>query len=157
MRKIFIYYNSKCNNKLKKIKKKNWQNSKSWFVYFTKMENHHSGNDIKIIHYIQTWPPDVKKLKKSIYNSKCNNELKKIKKKKIDKTQNHDLFISPKRKKTILEMASKSFNISKLDHQMSKSWKNSAPHELETTSKFDLLKNWVPDCSAQGRISAKSF
>ena len=54
-------------------------------------------------------------------------------------------------------MALKSLNISKLDYQMSKSWKKSAAHELETTSKFDLLKNWVPDCSAQGRISAKSF
>ena len=32
-------------------------------------------------------------------------------------------------------------------------------HQLQTTyySKFDLLKNWVPDCSAQDRISAKSF
>ena len=39
----------------------------------------------------------------------------------FDKTQNHDLFISPKRKKPVLEMALKSFNISKLDHQISKS------------------------------------
>ena len=54
-------------------------------------------------------------------------------------------------------MALKSLNISKLYHQMSKSWKKSAAHELEITSKFDKLKNWVPDCSAQGRISAKSF
>ena len=30
-------------------------------------------------------------------------------------------------------------------------------NELQTTSKFDLLKNWVPDCSAQDKISAKSF
>ena len=37
------------------------------------------------------------------------------------KTQNNDLFISPKRKKTILEMALESFILSKLDHQMSKS------------------------------------
>ena len=75
----------------------------------------------------------------------------------FDKTQNNDVFISPKRKKPILEMALKSFNISKVDHQMSKSWKQSAAHELKTTSKLDRLKNWVPDCSAQGRISAKTF
>jgi hypothetical protein len=31
------------------------------------------------------------------------------------------VFISPKRKNTILEMALKSFVLSKLDHQMSKS------------------------------------
>ena len=67
------------------------------------------------------------------------------------------LFISPKRKNASLEMALKSFILSKLDLQMSKSWKRIAAHELETTSKFDLLKNWVPDCSAQGRILAKSF
>ena len=39
----------------------------------------------------------------------------------FDKTQNHDLFISPKRKKPILEMALKSLDISILDYQMSKS------------------------------------
>ena len=71
-------------------------------------------------------------------------------------TQNHDFFISPKRKKTILEMALKSFDTSKLNYQMSNSWKKSAAHKLESTSKFDLLKNWVHDCSAQGRIWAKS-
>ena len=38
----------------------------------------------------------------------------------FDKTQNHDLFISPKRKNAVLEMALKSFNISKLEYQMSK-------------------------------------
>ena len=75
----------------------------------------------------------------------------------FEKNQNNDLFISPKRKNTILEMALKSFILSKLDHQMSKYWKRIAAHELETTIKFDLLKNWVPDCSAQDRISAKSF
>ena len=52
-------------------------------------------------------------------------------------------------------MALKSFILSKLDHQMSKSWKQIAAHELGTTSKFDLLKNWVPDCSAQGRNLTK--
>ena len=36
---------------------------------------------------------------------------------------NNDLFISSKRKNPILEMALKSFIISKLDDQMSKSWK----------------------------------
>ena len=40
-------------------------------------------------------------------------------------------------------MALKSFILSKLDHQMSNNWKRIAAHELETTSKFDLLKNWV--------------
>ena len=43
-----------------------------------------------------------------------------MKKKIFDKTQNHDLFISPKRKKTVLEMSLKSSIMSKLDHQMSK-------------------------------------
>ena len=38
----------------------------------------------------------------------------------FDKTQNNNLFISPKKKNAILEMASKSFFLSKLDHQMSK-------------------------------------
>ena len=33
------------------------------------------------------------------------------------------MFISPKQKNTVLEMALKSFILSKLDHQMSKSWK----------------------------------
>jgi hypothetical protein len=47
-------------------------------------------------------------------------------------------------------MALKSFIISKLDHQMSKSWKGIAAHAFETTKKFDKLKNWVPeDCSGQ--------
>ena len=46
--------------------------------------------------------------------------------------------------------------LTKLD-QMSKSWKNCAADELETTTKFDWLKNWVPDCSAQDRISTKPF
>ena len=41
------------------------------------------------------------------------------------------MFISQKRKKTILEMALKSFILSKLDHQMSKSWKGIAAHELK--------------------------
>ena len=53
------------------------------------------------------------------------------KKKNFEKTQNNDMFISPKRKNTILEMALKSFILSKLDHQMSKSWKGSAAHELK--------------------------
>ena len=35
-----------------------WQNSKSWFVYFTETEKRRSGNELKIIHYVQTWPPD---------------------------------------------------------------------------------------------------
>ena len=67
------------------------------------------------------------------------------------------MFISLKQKNAILEMALKSFIISKLDHQMSKSWKRIVAHELQTSSKFDLLKKWVTDCSAQDRISAKNF
>ena len=59
------------------------------------------------------------------------------------------MFISPKRKNAILEMVLQSFILSKLDHQMSKSWKEIAAHELETNSRFDRLKNWVPDCSGQ--------
>ena len=80
-----------------------------------------------------------------------------MKKSFFDKTQNHDLFISPKRKNAVLEMSLKSFIMSKLDQQMSKSWKQSAAHKLETTSKLDLLKNWVPDFSAQDRILTKTF
>ena len=60
------------------------------------------------------------------YNSKYNNELKENLKKFFDKTQNHNLFISPKRKKAVLEMVLKSFILSKLDHQMSKSLKGIA-------------------------------
>ena len=41
-------------------------------------------------------------------------------KKSFDKTQNHDLFISPKRRNTALEMSLKSSIMSKLDYQMSK-------------------------------------
>ena len=48
------------------------------------------------------------------------------------KTQNNDLFISPKRKNTSLEMALKSFILSKLYHQMSKSWKRIVAHKLQT-------------------------
>ena len=55
-------------------------------------------------------------------------------------TQNNDLFISLKRKNTILEMTLKSFFISKLDHQMSKSQKRTARHVFETISKFDGWK-----------------
>ena len=54
-------------------------------------------------------------------------------------------------------MALKSFILSKLDHQMSKSWKGIAAHVFEISTKFDRLKNWVPDCSAQDRISEKGF
>ena len=39
----------------------------------------------------------------------------------FEKNQNKDLIISPKRKKTVLEMVLKSFVLSKLDHEMSKS------------------------------------
>jgi hypothetical protein len=48
-------------------------------------------------------------------------QQKKVKKKFFfDKTQNHDLFISPKRKIAVLEMSLKSSIMSKLDYQMLK-------------------------------------
>ena len=60
---IYLFYNEKFNKQLKKFKKKFiWQNSKSWFVYFTETENRRAGNELKIIYYVQTWPPDVKNL-----------------------------------------------------------------------------------------------
>ena len=46
------------------------------------------------------------------------------------------LIISPKRKNTILEMALKSLILSKLDHQMSKSWKRIVAHELQTGPEY---------------------
>ena len=67
------------------------------------------------------------------------------------------LFISPKRKITILEMSLKSSIMSKLDHQMSIILIEFAGPKLQPISRFDLLKNWVPDCSAQDRISEKVF
>ena len=39
----------------------------------------------------------------------------------FEKTKNNDVIISPKRKKTVLEMVLKSFILSKLYHEMSKS------------------------------------
>ena len=59
----------------------------------------------------------------------------------FDKTQNHDLFISPKRKNAILEMSLKSSIISKLDHQMSIILIEFAGPKLQPSSRFDLLKN----------------
>ena len=59
------------------------------------------------------------------------------------------MFISPKRKITILKMALISFIISKLEHRMSRSWKQITWHVFETINKFDRMKSWVPDCSAQ--------
>ena len=80
-----------------------------------------------------------------------------MKKKEVWKNSNNNFFITPKWKKAFLEMALKSFNISKLDHQMSKRWKQIAAHAFETITKFDRMKNWVPDCWAQDRISAKTI
>ena len=55
------------------------------------------------------------------FTLKFNKQLKKKLKNIIfDKTQNHDLFISPKRKNAILKMSLQSSTMSKLDHQMSK-------------------------------------
>ena len=59
----------------------------------------------------------------------------------FDKTQNHDLFISPKRNKTVLEMNLKSSIMSKLDHQMSIILIEFAGPKLQPISRFDLLKN----------------
>ena len=104
------------------------------------------------------WRNEIFFLKYFFYKSKFYNELKKkLKNFFLTKLKIMMLIISPKRKNTILEMALKSFILSKLDHQMSKSWKRIVAHELQTTSKFDLLKNWVSDCSAQDRLSAKRF
>ena len=63
-----------------------------------------------------------------------------MKKKIFDKTQNHDLFISPKRKNTILKMSLKSSIMSKLDHQMSIILIEFAGPKLQPISRFDLLK-----------------
>ena len=61
-------------------------------------------------------------LKYFFYESKFYMELKKkLKKFFLTKLKIMMLIISPKRKNTILEMALKSFILSKLDHQMSKS------------------------------------
>ena len=49
----------------------------------------------------------------------------------FEKFQNSDVFISPKRKKPVLEMALRSSNISKINQQMSKNWKQTAAHELK--------------------------
>ena len=95
------------------------------------------------------WKNEFFFLKYFFYKSKFYNEFKKKSKNFfLTKFKIMMLIISPKRKIAVLEMALKSSNISKLDHQMSKSWKKIAAHELEITSKFDLLENWVPDCSA---------
>ena len=67
------------------------------------------------------------------------------------------LFISPKWKITVLEMSLKSSIMSKLDHQMSIILIEFAGPNLQPISRFDLLKNWVPDCSAQDRNLMKNF
>ena len=64
------------------------------------------------------------------------------------------LIISPKWKNTILEMALKSFLLSKLDHQMSKSWKRIVAHTFESIIKFDTLKNWL---LSSGQDFGKTF
>ena len=57
------------------------------------------------------------------------------------------LFISPKRKITVLEMSLKSSIMSKLDHQMSKIWKKVSSNFCNLLSKLDRLKNWVAQLS----------
>ena len=70
--------------------------------------------------------------------------------------RNNNKIVCPKDQKITYEILESYYFLTKLD-QMSKSWKNCAADELETTTKFDWLKNWVPDCSAQDRISTKTF
>ena len=78
--------------------------------------------------------------------------MKKVKKNIFWKSSKQWSDFFTKMEKGYFFIAQKSFIISKLDHQMSKTWKNCAADELQTTTKFDRLKNWVPD-SAQDRIS----
>ena len=33
-----------------------------WYIFYNQTEKDHSGNELKMIHYVQTWPPDVKNL-----------------------------------------------------------------------------------------------
>ena len=92
---------------------KDWSEMKMtrlWVGHFKTISGHFFNNYIKSI---------KSNLLIFFHNSKCNNELKKI---FFDKTENHDLFISPKRKNAVLEMSLKSSIMSKLDHQMSKIW-----------------------------------
>ena len=46
---------------------------------------------------------------------------------------------------TSMEIGLKSFIMSKLDNQMSKSWKQIVSHVFETANKFGQLKTGVPD------------
>ena len=60
---FFWFYNDEFNKQLKKVKKNFfWQDSKSWFVYFTETEKPRSGNELKTTYYVQTWLSDVKNL-----------------------------------------------------------------------------------------------
>ena len=49
-------------------------------------------------------------------------------------------------------MALKSFIISKLDHQMSKSWKRIVAHTFETTNKFENCQTEYLTSSPVGKI-----
>ena len=49
-----------------------WQNSKSWFVYFTETEKYHPGNDLKIIYFIQTWSSDRQKVENGSSHTNSN-------------------------------------------------------------------------------------
>ena len=68
------------------------------------------------------------------------------------KTQKHDLFISPKRKITVLEMSLKSSIMAKLDHQISRIL-------IEVANSFwkQLLTSGVPDTSAQDKNLTNTF
>ena len=58
----------------KKKKKFFWTKLKIMICYFTETEKDRPGNELKIIHYVQTWPPDVKNelffQKKAIFSTK---------------------------------------------------------------------------------------
>ena len=48
-------------------------------------------------------------------------------------------------------------HLTKLDQQISIIWIEVAGPLLQPTSRFDILKNWVTDCSAQDRNLTKSY
>ena len=60
----------------RKFEKKKFEKSKNndflFHQYFTETEKNYSGIGLKIIYYIQTLPPDVKKLKKLLGRTNSN-------------------------------------------------------------------------------------
>ena len=78
-------------------------------------------------------------------------------KEKFKKTQNNDVFISPKWKNTILKMRLKSSIMSKLDCQVSEVWIEVANILLETTNKFGRLESVVPHISSQDKNLTETY